>query len=382
MMTPSRKPTPRGRGSHVNPPGRFERVRGEPDFEQVADDEEYLAESLDPRTEYLPDDSQTIVTENRSPDIPFRFSLNPYRGCSHGCAYCYARPTHEFLGLSAGLDFETRIFVKHRAAELLRRFLARPSWQPESIALSGVTDPYQPAERQFRVTRGCLEAAWEARQPLGLLTKNALLVRDLDLLAPMAELRLVHVSLSLTTLDAELARTMEPRTSPPDARLRAIRRLTDAGVTVGVVVAPVIPGLNDREIPAILESVADAGAVSAGMSLLRLPPTVQPVFLDWLERALPAARQRIEGLIRSTHGGDLDCTAFGKRLSGSGAVADQALWPTRSGNSSAPSPASTTSTVRSPTSTSRSSAHPVRPTGSCGCSRVARRFVESRAQDS
>lgn len=234
----ARRRVPKGRGSHINPPNRFETVRVEADLEHFEGDSEFLADTGQPIPEYLSDDSRTVVTENRSPDIPFRFSVNPYRGCAHGCSYCYARPYHEYLGLNAGLDFETKILVKHDAPTLLRAFLARPSWQPEPIVLSGVTDCYQPAEGEFRLTRQCLEVAWEARQPIGIITKNALVVRDLDILQPMAAARLVHVNISVTTMDAALGRIMEPRTSNPAARLRAIRMLADAGVPVRVMVRP------------------------------------------------------------------------------------------------------------------------------------------------
>src|SRR5438128_2767161 len=246
-MAYSKRPTTKGRGSQLNPPNRF----GGPlaDLEQV-EDEEYREQLLHRRTEYLPDHSRSIVTENDSPDVGFRYSINPYRGCAHGCSYCYARPTHEFLGLNAGLDFETKIFVKESAPELFREFLNKASWKPEPIALSGITDCYQPGERRFRLTRGCLEVAVEAQQPMCIITKNALVLRDLDLLRALAAANLVHVCLSVTTLDSSLARSMEPRTSTPAARLRTVKALADAGIPVGVSIAPVIPGLNDSEIPA------------------------------------------------------------------------------------------------------------------------------------
>ena len=315
-------PAPKGRGANLRPPNRFESVRLEDDFEQCADDEDFLAEQGRVRTEYLPDRSQSVVTENDSPDISFRYSLNPYRGCSHGCSYCYARPTHEYLGFNAGLDFESRVLVKHEAAALLREFLARPSWQPEVIVMSGVTDCYQPAERKFRITRQCLEVLLEARQPLGIVTKNALICRDLDLLREMAALRLLHVAVSVTTLDADLARTMEPQTSTPAARLRAIGELAAAGVPVRVMAAPIIPGLNDREIPAILKAAAEAGALSAAYTLVRLPLAVKPIFLEWLDRTQPLARERIESLILATHGGRHNVAQFGARMRGTGNIAE------------------------------------------------------------
>ena len=250
-------PAPKGRGSHVNPPNRFGLPLYEPDLDG---DAEALERLRRPATEFLPDRSRSVVTENHSPDIPFRYSLNPYRGCEHGCSYCFARPTHEYLGYSAGLDFETKIIVKEDAPELFRDFLARDRWRPEPITLSGVTDCYQPAEQRFRLTRRCLEVAVEARQPLNLITKNALILRDLDLIRDLAADNLVRVFLSVTTLDAALARSMEPRTSTPEARLRAVRTLAEAGVPVMVLIAPVIPGLNDSEMPAILAAAKEAGA--------------------------------------------------------------------------------------------------------------------------
>ena len=310
-------------GSQIDPPNRFDTVHHERYLDDVAWDDEYLHGLTNRKIEYLADESQSIVAENDSPDLNFRYSVNPYRGCAHGCAYCYARPYHEFLGLNAGLDFETKIYVKHRAPELLRDFLSRDKWQPELIAFSGVTDCYQPAEREFQLTRGCLEVASEANQPIGIVTKNALVVRDLDLLAPMASRNLAVVNISLTTLDPELARNMEPRTSTPSARLRAIRELSLAGVPVRVMTAPIIPGLNDSEIPALLEAAADAGATSATWTLLRLPLTVEPVFREWLERTQPTKRDRIENLIRQTRDGELNNSNFGERMRGEGQIAEQ-----------------------------------------------------------
>ena len=286
----------KGRGAHVQPANPYLALRAVDDFEHVAFDEDFLSEVDRPPTEYLPDDSQSIVAENDSPDVGFRWSVNPYRGCAHGCSYCYARPYHEFLGFSAGLDFETKVLVKHRAPELLRDWLARPLWRPETIAFSGVTDCYQPAEREFKLTRGCLEVAVECRQPIGIVTKNALVTRDLDLLRELAAHHAVRVCVSITTLDAKLARAMEPRTSSPAARLRTIRELADAGIPTQLMLAPVIPGLNDSEIPAILKAARDAGADAAGYVLLKLPTSVREVFLDWLERTYPDRAAR-----RSSH---------------------------------------------------------------------------------
>ncbi len=322
-MTDRDRPTAKGRGSQLHPPNRFGVPSYEADFEHLEHDDEYLESLHNQPTEYIPDRSRSIVTENTSPDVGFRYSINPYRGCSHGCAYCYARPYHEYLGYNAGLDFETKIMVKEDAPQLFREFLCRDTWQPEAIGMSGVTDCYQPAERRFRLTRGCLEVAAEARQPMSIVTKNALILRDLDLLRDMAAARLVHVYLSVTTLDAELVGCMEPRTSRPAARLRAIQELSDAGVPVGVLVAPVIPGLNDSEIPAILEAVRAAGARTAGYVLLRLPLTVAPVFREWLERAQPSRLQKIESRIRDARGGKLNDADFGTRMTGTGVLAEQ-----------------------------------------------------------
>jgi DNA repair photolyase len=312
-----------GRAAQHHPPNRYLPTHVEETFDDRELDEELLADGRKVPTEFLADATRSIITENNSPDVPFRFSINAYRGCEHGCAYCYARPTHEVFGLSAGLDFETKILVKHDAPALLREELARSSWKGEVITISGVTDCYQPAERRFRLTRGILEVMSEANQPVGVITKNALVTRDLDLLASMAERRLVHVFLSMTTLDAELARTMEPRTSPPVKKLAAIKALSEAGVPVGVMVAPVIPGLTDHEMAAILEAASEAGARSAGYVLLRLPLTVVPVFQAWLAENYPDKQQRIESLIRSTRGGGLYQSGFGLRQRGGGEYADQ-----------------------------------------------------------
>jgi DNA repair photolyase len=315
---------PKGRGASVQPDNPYLPLRREADFEHLdaSADADYLAAVDRPPTEYLPDNSQTIVAENDSPDVGFRYSVNPYRGCSHGCSYCYARPGHEFLGFSAGLDFETKVLVKHRAAELLRQWLARPAWRPETMAFSGVTDCYQPAERDFQLTRGCLAVAAECRQPVGVITKNALVARDLDLLSTLASHGAVRVHISITTLDARLARVMEPRTSSPDARLRAIRELSAAGVPAQLMLAPVIPGLNDNEIPAILAAAKEAGAQTASYTLVRLSTTVKDVFFDWLRRAYPDRTVRVEALIRSTHSGRVTDSTFGRRHRGTGNVAE------------------------------------------------------------
>ncbi|HEV8001543.1 MAG TPA: PA0069 family radical SAM protein [Planctomycetaceae bacterium] len=312
----------KGRSAAGDPPNRFLTVHREldPDAELGEEDDPSRQRVV---TQFFPDQAETIVSENDSPDVPFRFSVNPYRGCEHGCSYCYARPSHEYLGLGAGLDFESKIFVKERAPELFARWLARDGWTPEMICFSGITDCYQPAERTFELTRGCLRVAAEARQPIGIITKNRLVTRDLDLLAPMAAQGLVHVSLSITTLDEKLARRMEPRTSRPSARLEAVRELTAAGVPTRVMIAPIIPGLNDSEIPQILKAAQAAGAGSAGHVLLRLAGAVRPVFLEWLSRSEPTHAARVEAAIRHTRDGKLNDTQFGRRMRGTGTRAEQ-----------------------------------------------------------
>ncbi len=317
------RPIHKARGASVQPPNRFLAVHQEDDWEHVAEDEEFFASLERPPTVYLPDSSQSIVAENDSPDVPFRYSVNPYRGCAHGCSYCYARPTHEYLGLSAGLDFETKVMVKHRAPQLLRKWLARPKYEPQSLAFSGVTDCYQPVERKYRLTRGCLEVAAECHQPIGIVTKNALVTRDLDLLTPMAAINTARVALSITTLDNELARKMDPRTSTPAARLRAMEKLSAAGVPTFAMVAPVIPGLNDAEIPAILQAARNAGAESAAYVLLRLPYAVVEVFYDWLDRHVPDQAARVRARIQDTRGGKSYDGRYGHRMRGTGIIAEQ-----------------------------------------------------------
>ncbi len=292
-------------------------------MEHVEWDVEYLRDIENRSIEYIPDSSKTIVAQNNSPDVPFRYSVNPYRGCIHACSYCYARSSHEYLGYNAGLDFETKIVVKHQAPALFRDFLARDVWKPEPIVFSGVTDCFQPAERQFRLTRECLEVAMECHQPIGIVTKNALVLRDLEILQGMAANQLVHVFVSVNSLDAQLARDMEPRTSIPAARIRTIRMLADAGVPVGVMVAPIIPGLNDSEVPSVLKAASDAGATVASYVLLRLPSTVEPVFKEWLERTQPLKAERVLGLVRETREGKLSSSTWGERMVGTGTIADQ-----------------------------------------------------------
>jgi len=308
----------RGRGAVANPAGRFERLS----VERV-DDDEAGAPPDRVATEVLCDTSRSIITHNDSPDIPFDSSLNPYRGCEHGCVYCYARPTHEFLGFSAGLDFESRILVKQDAAELLGRELAKRSWRPRTLALSGVTDPYQPVERRLGVTRGCLEVLADRRHPVAVTTKSALVLRDADLLAELARWGAVRVALSVTTLDVDLARRMEPRASAPKERLRAIAELAAAGIPTSVMVAPVVPGLTDHEIPAILAAAAEAGAESAGYVPLRLPGAVAGLFEAWLEERFPDRKEKVLNRVRALRGGRLDDPRFGSRMRGEGVFAAQ-----------------------------------------------------------
>jgi DNA repair photolyase len=314
--------TIRGRGASYNPPNRFERMHigaPPPDIQQFFDAPD--PERREP-TVYLRDRSKSILSANDSNDVPFTYSVNPYRGCAHGCVYCYARPTHEYLGFSSGLDFETRIVVKEDAPELLAKALRSRSWKPQRVALSGNTDCYQPVEQQLRLTRRCLEVLHEHRNPTMIITKNALIQRDIDLLRPMASLGLVSVHISLTTLRQDVVARMEPRTSSPRKRLETIQALAEAGVPTGVLVAPLIPGLNDEELPAILSAAREHGAIQAGYVLLRLPHSVREIFVDWLERAFPEKAARILGRIRSVRGGSLTDATYGKRMKGTGPLAE------------------------------------------------------------
>lgn len=300
-----------------NPPNRFERISLERDLDwNPADD-------LSPKTQFLRDLSQTVISYNDSPDIPFHASINPYRGCEHGCSYCYARISHEFLGFSAGLDFETKIMVKENAPELLRRELSSRRWKPQTLAMSGVTDCYQPVERRLQLTRKCLAVLAEFRNPVSIITKNYLVTRDLDLLRELAAHHAVMVHLSINSLDCELARKLEPRAASPDRRLAAVEALATAGVPVGVLVAPVIPGLNDHEMPSVLKAAKAAGAGWAGTEILRLPLTVAPVFQLWLDHNAPEKRDKILGRIRAIRGGKLNDPRFGSRMRGEGVFAEQ-----------------------------------------------------------
>lgn len=313
-----------GRGAARDLPNRFEKLAMDLDPDVVQHDPAMEGEALpSPRTEYYEDLSDSIITRNESPDLGFGAGINPYRGCEHGCAYCYARPYHEYLGFSAGLEFETKIVVKKRAAELLRRELSRPKYVPEPLAMSGVTDCYQPAERHFRITRSCLEVLAEFRNPVSIITKNFLVTRDIDVLKELARYDAAHVTVSITTLNTDLAAKMEPRASTPSHRLRAIEMLARAGIPVGVNVAPIVPGLNDREIPAVLEAAKEAGATDAGYTMLRLPHGVKDVFQEWLKVNFPEKLDRIIGTVRSVRGGKLYVSDFATRMKGEGPYAEQ-----------------------------------------------------------
>jgi DNA repair photolyase len=305
------------RGAASNPANRFEKIHLEPDLDWDPE-----ADPL-PRTQFLKDRTSTIISRNDSPDVGFEASVNPYRGCEHGCIYCYARPFHEYLGFSSGLDFETKIMVKENAAQLLREELASPKWKPQVIAMSGVTDCYQPIERRLKLTRGCLEVLRDFRNPVVIITKNLLVTRDIDLLSELARHQAAAVFISITTLDSELRTVMEPRTSPPAARLGAVNALAKAGIPVGVLMAPVIPGLTDHEIPALMEAAARAGARAAGYVMLRLPHAVAPLFEQWLGTHYPDRKEKVLNRLRSMRQGKLNESAFGRRMRGEGIFADQ-----------------------------------------------------------
>ncbi|HEY4248950.1 MAG TPA: PA0069 family radical SAM protein [Lacunisphaera sp.] len=312
-----------GRGPNLNPPNRFDRIHVEPDGEWLDAEFAETGSIPHPRTQFFDDSTESILVHHNSPDLGAGWGLNPYRGCEHGCAYCYARPYHDYLGWSGGMEFETKIMVKRRAPELLRSELSSPKWKPQPIGMSGVTDCYQPAERRFRLTRTCLEVLAEFRQPVGIITKNFLVTRDLDLLENLARHDCAHVTITITTLDAELAGKLEPRAARPEHRLRAIRLLSDAGVPVGVNVAPVIPGLTDHELAGILEAAAKAGATSANYVVLRLPHSVKDVFLQWLDTHEPGKKDRVLSRIRDLRGGKLYDATFGARMRGEGIFAEQ-----------------------------------------------------------
>ena len=311
------QPPIHGRGASENPPNRFEPI------EYIRDPDLIDPEEPSPETHFLKDTSRSIISYNESPDVGFDASINVYRGCEHGCVYCYARPTHEYLGFSAGLDFETKILVKEDAPELLRRELSSPNWRPQVLAMSGVTDPYQPVERRLQLTRGCLEVLAEFRNPVSIITKNHLVTRDLDLLKELARHEAASVIISVTSLNNDLARVMEPRTSQPARRLAAIEALAQSGVPTGVLVAPVIPALNDHEIPPIITAVVKAGAQYVGYTILRLPHAVKNLFEQWLAHHFPDRKEKVLNRIRSIRGGKLNDPRFGSRMRGEGIFAEQ-----------------------------------------------------------
>jgi len=303
----------KGRGSSERPTGRFENFRYEPDPGEITGE----------KTQVIFETAKTILAWNDSPDIGFQTSLNPYRGCEHGCAYCYARPTHEYLGYSAGLDFETKLIAKKNAPELLRKELASRSYVPSVIAISGVTDAYQPIERKLELTRRCLEVLAECRNPIAIITKNHLVTRDIDLLRSLAEVNAVTVYISVTSLDAELASKLEPRASRPVRRLAAIRELSEAGIPVGVLMAPVIPGLTEHEISGVLTAAAENGARTAAYVPLRLPFGLDDLFTQWLETHAPLKKDKVLNRVRAMRGGKLNDPNFGSRMRGSGFFAEQ-----------------------------------------------------------
>lgn len=318
-MTPINETGPKGRGASSNAVSRFE-----PYTRQGEDDGWYLDDEDLPKfsTSISSDKARKVISRNDSPDIPFSQSLNAFRGCEHGCIYCFARPTHAYLGLSPGLDFETKLSAKFDAPELLERELRAKSYKCEVLAMGTNTDPYQPIERKLKITRRVLEVLSSFNNPTSIVTKSALIIRDIDILQGMAERRLVRVYLSVTTLDRQLARAMEPRAATPDLRLRAIRSLAAAGIPVGVMVAPIIPALNDAEIEQILEAARDAGASSASYVLLRLPLEIKELFSEWLEKHYPARAKHVLNLVRQTRGGRLNDPNFGSRFVGSGAYSE------------------------------------------------------------
>jgi DNA repair photolyase len=323
----------RGRGASWSPANRFEKLHVDlTDIDVVDDDPECQPSSQGygisnerprPATQYFRDGTKSIITRNSSPDVGFETSLNPYRGCEHGCIYCYARPTHEYLGFSAGLDFESKIMVKTNAPELLRAELESPCWRPQTLVLSGVTDPYQPIERKLCITGGCLEVLAKFRNPVAIITKNRLVTRDIDLLSELAACNAVAVNISVTSLDSNLQQVLEPRTTSPQGRLDAVRQLRSAGIPTGVMVAPIIPGLTDHEVPKVLDACAKAGAQFAGYTIVRLPWAVAPLFERWLEEHFPERKEKVLGRIRDMRGNRLNNSQWHTRMTGEGIFAEQ-----------------------------------------------------------
>src|SRR5882724_6535096 len=321
---PPPSPAIHGRSASWNPANRFEKLHidlGDVDLVQIdptEDDERPRRE-----TQFFRDGTKTIIARNQSPDVGFETSINPYRGCEHGCIYCFARPTHEYLGLSAGLDFESKIMVKPDAPKLLEAELSSPKWQPQALIMSGVTDPYQPVERKLRITRGCLEVLAKFRNPLAIITKNRLVTRDIDLLGELAAHNAAAVNVSVTSLDPNLQRVLEPRTSSPAARLETVAALRAAGIPVGVMVAPIIPGLTDHEVPKIVEACARAGAQFAGYTIVRLPWAIAPLFEHWLDEHFPEKKERVLSRIRHIRNGKINDPRWGFRTKGEGIFAEQ-----------------------------------------------------------
>ena len=314
----------KGRGATRNPPSRFDANTSEPvddGWQAPGVDDDFFPVSA-PATTFLPDQTRQIIAKNASPDIPFEQSINPFKGCEHGCVYCYARPTHAYLDLSPGLDFETKIFYKTEPVKRLREVLDKPGYEPKTIAFGTNTDPYQPGERRFRITRQLLETLLEYRHPVSIVTKGGLILRDLDVLAALADEGLVSVAISITTLDSSLKTKLEPRTASPGARLRVVKELSGAGVPVGVMMAPVIPFLNDGEIESIVDRSLEAGAYGVNYVMIRLPLEVADLFEAWLREHYPLKADRILERIRDLRGGALYRSRFGERMRGSGVYAD------------------------------------------------------------
>jgi len=315
------QPFLRGRGAQINPASKYEKI--------VRDDQPVdwaLAaadwEEPDLKTEYLETHPKTILNRVESPDIPLEWSMNPYQGCEHGCIYCYARNTHPYWGYSAGLDFEQKILIKRNAAELLEKELQKKSWQAAPVMFAGNTDVYQPAERRFRITRACLEVFWKYRNPVGVITKNSLVLRDLEILKQLAAEQLVSVAISVTTLNEDLRQFLEPRTATVKQRLKTVETLTANGVPVFVMLAPIIPGLNEHEIFSMAKAVADRGALGIGYSMVRLNGDVGLIFEDWLRKTMPDRAEKVLNKIRSAHGGNLNDSRSGVRMRGEGKIAE------------------------------------------------------------
>jgi DNA repair photolyase len=313
----------RGRGASWSPAKRFEKLHVDLTDADVVEACCETKETPRRPTQYFRDGTKSIITRNTSPDVGFETSLNPYRGCEHGCIYCYARPTHEYLGFSAGLDFESKIMVKTNAPGLLRAELESPRWKPQTLVMSGVTDPYQPIERRLRITRGCLEVLAQFRNPVAIITKNHLVTRDIDVLRELAAYNAVAVNVSVTSLDSNLHRLLEPRTTSPQGRLDAVRQLRAANIPVGVMVAPIIPGLTDHEVPKILDACAKAGAQFAGYTIVRLPWAVAPLFEHWLEEHFPERKEKVLGRIRALRRNRLNNSQWHTRMTGEGIFAEQ-----------------------------------------------------------